>query len=101
MAFRHRLADGLKDVSKELRGAHLDALPAAAFATVESRVYADALAAAKTGAGAAPGALNKCERRADTGHNITEYFGDNRAWMSPFMTGGAKVRINRNPGKAL
>ena len=100
MAFRHRLADGLKDVSKELRGAHLDALPASAFSVVESRVYADALAAAKTGAGAEPGTLNKCERRAETGHNITEYYGDNRAWMSPFMTGGAKVRINRKPGTA-
>ena len=100
MAFRHRLADGLRDMTPDFRRTNFDALPDDVFGTVESRLYADAAAGAKAGIGTPAGQLNSRTFRNDTGHQVTEYFGDNMAWMQPFMLGGVRARINRNPSKA-
>ena len=101
MAFRHRLADGLKEFSTTLKKTVMDALPDDVFSTIEERVYADALEASKKPDVAAPMVLRPHTYQDDTGHKITEYYGDNRAWMTPFMSAGVKLKLNRNPGQAV
>jgi hypothetical protein len=95
LAYRQRLADGLKDQSPSLRRANLAGLPAGALTAVEARIYQDAQTAAATGAGIPRGTLRAHRYEAETGHKITEYHGDPMAWMSPFMSGGAKLRVRR------
>ena len=100
MAFRHRLADGLKDLSVTLKKTVMDALPDDVFGTIETHVYADAMEAAKRPTQNAPLVLRPHTYQDSTGHQVTEYFGDNLAWMSPFMTGGQRVKVNRNAGNS-
>jgi hypothetical protein len=98
LAFRQRLADGLKDHSAPLRRANLAALPEGAFSVTEARIYQDATAAAQTGAGIPRGTLRPHAHKDETGHNVTDYYGDPMGWMSPFMAPGAVARIRR-PGE--
>ena len=100
MAFRHRLADGLRDMSGGIGKVNLDALPDDVFGSIEARVYQDAADGAKVGLGTPAGRLNSRSYKNETGHQVTEYYGDNLAWMQPFMAGGVRARINRNPSKA-
>ncbi len=93
VAYRHRLADGLKRHSPSLRKTYMDSLRDDAFTVVESRIYQDAEAAARSGG--SNGQLRPHAHRADTGHNVTEYYGDPMAWMAPFMSGGARLRIRQ------
>jgi len=97
-AYRHRLADGLKEFSATLKKTVMDALPDDVFETVEERVYADALEAAKKPVATKPMQLRPhTYKDSATGHNVTEYYGDPLGWMAPFMTGGQVLKINRNP----
>jgi hypothetical protein len=95
LAYRQRLADGLKDQSAGLRRANLAGLPAGALTAIEARIYQDAQTAAATGAGIPRGTLRAHRYQDTTGHNITEYYGDPAAWMAPFMGGGARLRVRR------
>ncbi len=99
MAYRRRLADGLKDTSSALKKTVMDALPEDVFSTVEDHIYADALEASKKPEVNKPMTLRAHRYQDTTGHNITEYYGDPLAWMSPFMSGGVKTKVHRNPGK--
>ena len=96
--YRARLADGLKDFCQPLRRTNLDSLPDSALALAESRIYQDALDAARR-PGTMPAGTLRARTYKDeaTGHNITEYYGDPTAWLTPFMAPGARVKINRNP----
>ena len=95
MAYRRRLADGLKDQCAALKKTVMDALPEDVFAVAEERVYADASDAAKQPAANPPMVLRPHTYQDATGHNVTEYFGDPLAWMSPFMSAGARSKIRR------
>ncbi len=95
LAYRQRLADGLKDQSPGLRRANLAGLQAGALAAVEARIYQDAQHAAATGTGIPRGTIRAHTYQDETGHKITEYYGDPLAWMSPFMSGGARLRVRR------
>lgn len=94
MLYRHRLADGLKDVSPTLSRSHMDALRDDAFKVAEARIYQDALDEAKRGGGA-PMVLRSHTYQDATGHNVTEHYGDPLAWMAPFMGPGACLKIRR------
>ena len=95
LAYRQRLADGLKDTSAALWRANLAGLPEGAFVVTEQRIYQDATAAAATGAGIPRGTIRPHTYQDETGHKITEYHGDPMAWMSPFMSGGVRLRVRR------
>ena len=95
--YRARLVYGLQDLSPSLKHAKLGALRADALGAVETQVYQDAMSAAKTGTGMPPMTLRAHNHKAETGHDVTEYFGDPLAWMTPFMAPGATAKINRNP----
>ncbi len=97
-SYRARLADGLKDFCQPLRRTNLDSLPSTALGVAEDRIYQDALAAAREPGTIPAGTLrSRTYKDSVTGHNITEYFGDPAAWLTPFMAPGAKVKINRMP----
>lgn len=97
MMYRHRLAAGLRDLSPDLKRAHLDALPDGAFSVVESRIYADAATAIKAGTGMPAMTLRPHTFQDETGHRCTEYYGDNRATWAPFMSAGTRLKIKRPP----
>ncbi len=100
MAYRRRLADGLKGYSDALKKTVMDSLPDDVFEIAEEKVYNDASSASRLPNMNPPMQLRP-HRYQDsvTGHNVTEYFGDPMAWMSPFMSPGAKLKLNKYPDK--
>ncbi len=101
-AYRARLAAGLKDFSPNLARTNLDALPDAALELAETRIYQDALDAARRPGSVPAGTLRPhTYQDSATGHKITEYHGDPMAWLAPFMAPGAKVKINRSPSPVV
>lgn len=95
IAYRKRLADGLKKFSETFKNERLDSLTGATYDTVEERIYADAASAIRSEAIVPAGTLRAIQRQ-EMGHNVTEYVGDPVAAWAPFMAGtGGIVRINR------
>ena len=95
IAYRKRLADGLKKFSETFKNERLDSLTGATYDTVEERIYADAASAIRSEAIVPAGTLRAIQRQ-ELGHNVTEYVGDPTAAWAPFMAGtGGIVRINR------
>ena len=100
LAYRRRLADGLKDLSPTLKKANVDALPGDVFGLTEERIYADALEASKSPANIKPMELRAHKYQDEaTGHMITEYHGDPISWMQTFMAPGARLNIDKNAGR--
>jgi hypothetical protein len=96
IAYRRRLADALKKFSPTLSTARLDGVAGAALDVVESRIYADALAAVKENTITPAGQLRAIKKR-ELGHDITEYVGDPAAAWAPFSAGaGGKVAFNQS-----
>ena len=100
MAYRRRLADGLKDHSAALKKTVMDALPDDVFGITEERIYQDALEAAKQPSVMPPMTLRPHTYQDTTGHTVTEYYGDPMTWMAPFMSAGVKAKINRSAKSA-
>ncbi len=98
-AYRRRLADGLKDLSPSLKTVVMDSLPEDVFGLTEERIYQDAIEATKRPDVVPPMQLRAHQYQDSTGHLVTEYFGDNLAWMAPFMAPGHVSRINKQAGK--
>lgn len=100
LAYRRRLADGLKDLSPTLKAANVDALPGDVFGLTEDRIYQDAAEAAKSPANLKPMELRAHKYQDEaTGHMITEYHGDPISWMQTFMAPGARLQIDKNAGR--
>jgi hypothetical protein len=96
IAYRRRLADALKKFSPTLATARLDGVAGAALDVVETRIYADALAAVKGNTVMPAGQIRAIKRR-ELGHDITEYVGDPQAAWAPFGHGsGGKVVFNHS-----
>lgn len=76
LAYRRRLARGLQRYSSEFKRVNLEELPAGeAFDAIETRVYADALEAARRPE-VIPGVLREIRKRDFTGREIIEFVGD-------------------------
>lgn len=88
IAYRKRMADGLRKFSAKFKAEEIGGLSGAAFDIVESQIYADAQAAAKTPEVMPKGQLRAITRN-DSGHTVTEYIGDSTAAWAPFMAGAA------------
>jgi hypothetical protein len=95
IAYRKRLAEKFKIHSPEFKVAKLDSLEGSSFDLVESKIYADAQAAALEPATANAGRLIPIVRRDSAGREITTYTGDMDAWMNNFKSTGATVKFNR------
>jgi hypothetical protein len=85
LIYRHRLARQFKQHSKDFKDVDLATVNGKAFDAAESVIYNDAIAAGKAPPTVQEGRLIPRTRRMDSGHTITEFFGDSRAWMYPFM----------------
>ncbi len=95
IAYRKRMADGLRKFSAKFKSEEIGGLSGAAFDIVESQIYADAQAAAKTPEVTPKGQLRAITRN-DSGHIITEYIGDADAAWAPFTQGSAAfVKLNK------
>ncbi|MGH7012555.1 MAG: hypothetical protein ACREEL_00095 [Stellaceae bacterium] len=92
--FRRRVLSGLKKFSPQFADFDVARADDALLAVAEPAIYEAAEAVAHAGT-ATTAALVKVEEADSTGRKITRYYGDNLAWMAPFMSGGQIVRINR------
>ncbi len=84
--YRRRLAKGLQKYSQHWKSVDLGSTAFAddnVFEPVETQIYNDAQAAAKSAVDVPAGTLRMMERRAD-GHTIREFVGNPGAWMSQF-----------------
>jgi len=95
IAYRKRMADGLRKYSDRMKDVRLDALAGEAFAVIEDHIYADAHAAIRSDAIVPAGQL-RAIKTMDRGRERTEYVGDAAATWAPFMAGAYRVgKLNR------
>lgn len=97
--YRKRLAAKLQGNSNRWAGIPLADLPEAAFAPIETQIYADAAVAAKSPTGIPEGTLRPITRTDSTGRRITEYHGTPGAWMSAFKSPSRRARIDPQPAR--
>ena len=97
--YLRRMLQGLQKHSPQFKDASFAAMDSATLGLVANQVYADADAAASAVVASRPGVLIARERQVG-GRTITEFEGDNLAWMAPFMTGGQVGRVDRTFSKA-
>lgn len=86
IAYRKRMADGLRKFSAKFKEERVDSLSGAAFDIVEQQIYADAAVAAKQPENLPAGRLRAVTRN-DSGHVVTEYTGDTKAAWRNFSKG--------------
>ena len=98
IAYRKRMADGLRKFSAKFKEERVDSLSGAAFDIVEKQIYADAQAAAKMPEHLPAGQLRKITRN-DSGHQITEYTGDPKAAWRNFSAGAVLGIQLKDPAK--
>ena len=99
LAYRRRLAAGLKQHSKDWSTVDLSRLDSVAFDVVEKSIYADAQVAAHSTADLPAGQMRTITKTDETGRRIREFVGRPSDWMSTFSARRRKVAgFNRNPG---
>ena len=95
IAYRKRMADGLRKFSEKFKAERVDALSGSAFEVIESQIYADAALAAKRPDILPAGQLRQITRN-DSGHVVTEYIGDAEAAWAPFSRGASmSIRLTK------
>ncbi len=94
IAYRKRMADGLRKFSPRFKDERIERLDGQAFEIVEDQIYADAEEALKSPEVLPAGQL-RAIKRMDRGREITEYIGDPLACWAPFMANGINVKIPR------
>lgn len=96
VAYRKRVLTSFQKHSTRFASADLGRLDAATLGPIEDLILADAAAAARDPARAAPGRLIPITTR-EGGRDVTRFTGDIGAFMAPFMAGGMAARIVRTP----
>lgn len=86
LAYRRRLATGLKAHSKAWSGVDLSTLPPDALAIAERQIFADSAQAARNPVDLPAGQLRPIVTRDVTGRQITTFVGTPEAWMGQFTT---------------
>ncbi len=99
IAYRKRMADGLRRYSDRMKDVRVDSLTGEAFAVIEDRIYTDAQAAIRSDAIVPAGTLRPITRN-DSGHIRTDYIGDSSAWTEPFQAGAIRRLKLINPKAA-
>lgn len=90
IAYRKRMADGLRKYSDKMKDVRLDGLSGGALDVIEAQIYNDAAEALKSPAIVQAGQLRAITRN-DAGHTITEYVGDPAAAWANFSVGASQV----------
>ncbi len=96
IAYRKRLAADLQKYSPQFKDARLDAVDHPTLTAMEDRIYADAVATARSG-NVPRGQLREVKERDASGRLISRYYGDPMAWMGAFMGQGHSGRLNQKP----
>lgn len=100
LGYRRRLATGLKKHSKDWKDIELVALPDAALAIAERKIYADAMTASKSNDGIADGIMIPRERVTESGHRVREYLGRTTVFnqfSSPPLYATGSFKTTQNP----
>jgi hypothetical protein len=98
--YRRRLAARFQKHSERFKETRFDTMDPNTLGVMEDLIYADAVAAAKAPGGAStPGQLIPIQERDSAGRMITRFVGDIGAFMAPFTSPGATVRVNTTPPK--
>lgn len=91
-AYRVRMARRLQPYSQKWKDEDLDKLSRlspTAYANVEGMIYADAATAAREPSATDAWELRPVRRPTGTGHQVTEWRGNNAVWLAPHMHVGA------------
>ncbi len=84
LAYRRRLASGLKKHSSAWKDVDLYALPEPVLKIAERQVYADSLTVANNPVDLPNGQLREVKHRDSTGRTISTFVGKPGAWMGQF-----------------
>lgn len=94
MAYRKRVINELKCHSASMKDADVSTIAdSATLSLIESRVFADAAAFAKSGAGIPKNQMRARKHTTDAGHTVVEYDGSPRTWLQE--TDLPAVRVGR------
>ncbi|HEO9044223.1 TPA: DUF2213 domain-containing protein [Enterobacter kobei] len=86
--YRKRLLKGMQQYSDEYKSVDISAIHDAALLDIaERKIYTDAAAFARSGAGIPGGQLRMTTRKDEAGRTIRDFHGDIRAFLAP-VTGG-------------
>lgn len=96
LAYRRRLATGLKEHSDNWKGVDLASLPKAALDIAERQIRADAMSAALNPQAVAEGQLREIVNVDSTGRRITSFVGQPSSWMSQFTSTRRRLAGVRN-----
>jgi hypothetical protein len=95
MAYRKRLAVGLKSHSDQWKSIDISKADAAIFEIAEAKIYADAMHAAVHTPESPEGGIRAVTRQTGTGHTITTFSDKRPSWMDDFRSAGIRGRINQ------
>jgi 8-oxo-dGTP pyrophosphatase MutT (NUDIX family) len=95
LAYRKRLAAGVKTHSEQWKSIDIAKADAAIFEIAESKIYADAMDAATHPTASPEGGLRAVSKMSDTGHKITTFYGKPSDWMDDFRAPRIRGRLNR------
>ncbi len=91
--YRRRLAAKLQVNSEDWSKIKLDSLQAEAFDIAERKIYADSAAAARKPSNIKSGYMREVRKQTDTGHLITEFYGnDDTHFVKQFTRPARRVR---------
>jgi 8-oxo-dGTP pyrophosphatase MutT (NUDIX family) len=92
LAYRKRLAAGVKSHSDQWKGVDISKVDSAVFEIAESKIYADAMDAASRPEAAGNGPIMRT-RTSEAGHKITEFFDSRPSWMDAHRPPRMKSKI--------
>jgi hypothetical protein len=93
LAYRKRLAAGVKSHSVEWGGLDIAGMDAKMFDIVEPKIYADAMEAAIHPVHAETDDLREVARDTGTGHKVVNFYGRRPSWMDEFRPPRMKSKI--------
>jgi 8-oxo-dGTP pyrophosphatase MutT (NUDIX family) len=96
LAYRKRLAAGVKTHSDQWKSIDITKADAAIFEIAESKIYADAMEAAMHPASSPEGGLREVTKDTGTGHRVTTFYGKPSDWMDDFRAPRIKAGIRKS-----
>jgi 8-oxo-dGTP pyrophosphatase MutT (NUDIX family) len=96
LAYRKRLAAGVKTHSDQWKSIDIAKADAAIFEIAEARIYADAMDAAIHPAASPEGGLREVTKDTGTGHRVTTFYGKPADWMDDFRAPRIKAGIRKS-----
>jgi 8-oxo-dGTP pyrophosphatase MutT (NUDIX family) len=96
LAYRKRLAAGVKAHSDQWKGIDISKADAAIFEIAEAKIYADAMDAAIHPEASPEGGLRAVTKDTGTGHRVTTFYGKPSDWMDDFRAPRMKAGLRKS-----